>query len=84
MTYEQACDVFVKHSQFFELYATQLYIPRGCETIIDEITLAYKAINTGYVCTTCGNEMIIDANRHRMKRIKDLENLKHYTFPKHD
>lgn len=86
MTYEQACDVFVRHSQFFEIYAKELFIPRGCEGIMAEITEAYKAINTGYVCQSCGNEMIIDANRHRLKRIKDLEdlNLKHYTFPKHD
>jgi hypothetical protein len=51
-----------------------------------EITAAYKTLNTGYVCQSCGNEMIIDANRYRLHRLKELEDLKlkHYTFPKHD
>ena len=86
MTYHEACDVFVRHSQFFEIYAKELFIPRGCEGIMAEITAAYKVINTGYVCTSCGNEMIIDANRYRLHRMKELEDLKlkHYTFPKHD
>lgn len=79
MTYHEACDVFVRHSQFFEIYAKELFIPRGCEGIMAEITAAYKVINTGYVCTSCGNEMIIDANRYRLHRMKEL-NLKHHTF----
>jgi hypothetical protein len=44
-----------------------------------EITAAYKVINTGYVCSSCGNELIIDANRYRLHRMKEL-NLKHHTF----
>jgi DNA-directed RNA polymerase subunit RPC12/RpoP len=86
MNRDEALDTLVRHSQFFEIYAKELFIPRGCEGIMAEITEAYKVINTGYVCTSCGNEMIIDANRYRLHRMKELEDLKlkHYTFPKHD
>lgn len=83
MTFQEAQDVFVKHNQFFELYAKDMYIPRGVETIINEITAAYKVINPHYMCTSCGNEMIIDANRYRLARIEELKNdPKRYTFPK--
>jgi len=78
MTYTEACEIFIKHNQFFELYAREKYIPRAMESIIGEITLAYMSINPDYkqTCSNCGNEMIIDANRHRLKYIKYL-NEKH-------
>lgn len=79
MTRDEALDTLVRHSQFFEIYSKELFIPRGCEGIMAEIIAAYKVINTGYVCTSCGNELIIDANRYRLHRMKEL-NLKHHTF----
>lgn len=79
MSRDEALDTLVRHSQFFEIYAKELFIPRGCEGIMAEITAAYKVINTGYICTSCGNEMIIDANRYRLHRMKEL-NLKRHTF----
>jgi len=79
MTRDEALDTLVRHSQFFDLYAKELFIPRGCEGIMGEITAAYKVINSGYVCSSCGNELIIDANRYRLHRMKEL-NLKHHTF----
>lgn len=79
MSRDEALDTLVRHSEFFQIYAKELFIPRGCESIMAEITTAYKVINTGYVCTSCGNEMIIDANRYRLHRMKEL-NLKHHTF----
>jgi hypothetical protein len=84
MNLDEALDTLVRHSEFFQIYAKELFIPRGCEGIMAEITAAYKVINTGYICTSCGNEMIIDANRYRLHRMKELEDLKlkHYTFPK--
>jgi len=84
MTYEDACDILIRHNQFFELYANEMYIPRGVESILGELRLAYKTIIGREFCESCSAEWIIDANRHRLKRIKDLEDLKlkHYTFPK--
>jgi hypothetical protein len=84
MNRDEALDTLVRHSEFFQIYAKELFIPRGCEGIMAEIIAAYKVINTGYICTSCGNEMIIDANRYRLHRMKELEDLKlkHYTFPK--
>jgi hypothetical protein len=83
MNRDEAMDVLVRHSQFFEIYAKELFIPRGCEGIMAEITAAYKVINNGYVCSSCGNELIIDANRYRLHRMKEL-NLKHHTFDDKD
>lgn len=79
MTRDEAMDVLVRHSEFFNIYAKELFIPRGCEGIMAEIIAAYKVINSGYVCSSCGNELIIDANRYRLHRMKEL-NLKHHTF----
>lgn len=83
MTTEEAGDILIKHNQFFELYAKELYVPRACESIVGEILEAYKVLNPHWqnVCQSCGNELIIDANRHRLARLKQLEP-KHYTFPK--
>jgi hypothetical protein len=79
MTRDEALDTLVRHSEFFNIYAKELFIPRGCDGIMAEITEAYKVINSGYVCQSCGNELIIDANRYRLHRMKEL-NLKHHTF----
>ena len=87
MSRDEALDTLVRHSEFFHIYAKELSIPtRGLEGIIGEILAAYKVINTGYICQSCNHEWIIDANRYRLHRMKELEELKlkHYTFPKHD
>jgi hypothetical protein len=74
MTYNEACEILIKHNQFFELYAEQKYVPRAMEGVVGEIASAYLVINPEYKngCSGCGAEMIIDANRHRLKYIKYL------------
>ena len=84
MTILEAKQILVKHSQFFDLYAKDLYIPRAAETIVNEIRLAYSIINPTFMqssCSGCGNELIIEANRVRLAYMKETE-LKAYTFPK--
>lgn len=86
MSIREASDIFVKHSQFFEIYLKDLYIPRAAEMIVAEIKGAYLAINPSYAfCSTCNNaEWLVDANRYRLQRMKELENdaLVRMTFPK--
>lgn len=88
MTKEQAIEVLIKHSQFFELYTQQAYVPRAMETLLNEVLSAYAVINPGYKhCSGCQDPyFIIDANRYRVAEMTKRENeaLKRYTFPKHD
>ncbi len=88
MTREEAINVFIKHSQFFDIYVEQAYCPRAMEGILNEVLHAYSFINPGYVhCSTCQDPyFIIDANRYRVAEMKKRENeaLKNYTFPKTD
>jgi hypothetical protein len=74
MTYNEACEILVKHNQFFELYAQQKYVPRAMESVMAEIESAYNVINPDFknTCSKCGAEIIIDSNRHRLKYIKYL------------
>lgn len=88
MTRDQALDVLIKHSVFFDIYVQQKYVPRAHESGLNEILAAYAVINPGYVhCSTCTDPyFIIDANRYRVAEMNRRENeaLKKYTFPKTD
>jgi hypothetical protein len=83
MTKDQALDIFIKHSQFFEIYVQAKYVPRALEGILNEVLAAYSVINPGYShCGGCNDPyFIIDANRYRVAELKRRE-LKAYTFPK--
>jgi hypothetical protein len=87
MNQTEASDILVKHSEFFELFFKVMYVPRAAEMIVAEINAAYKILNPGYTpCSGCNDsEWVIDANRYRVTRIKELENntLKAMTFPKY-
>ena len=83
MTKDEALDIFIKHSQFFELYTMQKYVPRAMEGTLNEVLAAYAVINPGYShCPGCNDPyFIIDANHYRVAELKRRE-LKAYTFPK--
>jgi len=83
MTKEDALNIFIKHSQFFEIYVQAKYVPRAYEPGLNEILGAYAVINPGYShCGGCNDPyFIIDANRYRVDELKRRE-LKAYTFPK--
>jgi hypothetical protein len=83
MTRDQAIDILIKHSQFFELYTQAKYVPRAMELTLNEVLGAYAVINPGYVhCGSCNDPyFIIDANRYRVAELNRRE-LKKYTFPK--
>lgn len=90
MNREQALDILVKHSQFFELYVQSKYVPRAMEGTINEVLAAYNVINPQYKhCPGCNDPyFIIDANRYRLERIKQLamQDMKEpvkMSFPKH-
>ena len=87
MTRDQALDILIKHSQFFEIYVQQKYVPRALEGLLNEVLGAYAVINPGYThCGTCNDPyFIIDANRYRVAEMnrRDAE-LKKHTFPKHN
>lgn len=83
----QALDILIKHSQFFEIYVQQKYVPRALEGLLNEVLAAYAVINPGYThCGTCNDPyFIIDANRYRVAEIKKRDaELKKHTFPKHN
>lgn len=85
MSRDEALQILVNHSQFFEIYAREKYVPRAMEGTMNEIKAAYQVINPAYnfTCQSCGNELIVDANRHRLAFLKEQEAKKH-TFPKHE
>jgi hypothetical protein len=84
MTQQEAIQVFIKHSQFFELYIREMYVPRACESIMDEIIGAYKVFNPSYRndCSGCGMAMLMDCNRIRLANVPKTETTQHQ-FPKH-
>lgn len=87
MTRDQAIDILIKHSVFFEIYIQQKYVPRAMEGTINEVLAAYAVINPGYThCSTCSDPyFIIDANRYRVAELNKRElELKKHTFPKHN
>ena len=88
MSREDAINILIKHTQFFELYTVAKYVPRAAEQVVNEVRAAYMVINTGHVpCSTCNDPAwLIDANRYRVAEITRRENeaLKRYTFPKHE
>jgi hypothetical protein len=83
MTQQEAIQVFIKHSQFFELYIREMYVPRAYESIMDEIIGAYKVFNSTYRhdCSGCGMAMLMDCNRIRLANTP-TETTQH-SFPKH-
>lgn len=91
MTKEQAIQIFIKHSTFFDLYARDKYVPRAMEGTLNELKAAYKAFNPNF--NDCGNcqqtmEMIVSCNKIRLaeiERLKKVENkvITQMTFPKH-
>ena len=88
MTREDALNILIKHSDFFEIYSKSLYVPRAMEGTVNEILSAYSVINPSYShCSGCTDPyFIIDSNRYRIAEMTRRENeaLKRYTFPKHD
>lgn len=67
---QAAYETLVKHSQFYEIYAKDKYIPRAMEPTINEITAAYKVINPEFFkgqrgCQDCGAALIVESNRSR-------------------
>jgi hypothetical protein len=86
MNRDQAIDVLIKHSEFFELYTVAKYVPRAAEQVVNEVQAAYKVINPGHVpCPTCNDpSWLLDANRYRIAELNRRENeaLKFMTFPK--
>jgi hypothetical protein len=95
MTKEQATQIFIKHSQFFELYAKDKYVPRAMEGLLAEITAAYIVHFPEFKdCRTCDKkvQMIVDANRIRLAELdrraklaakEDIkQDLVYHKFPK--
>ena len=86
MTKQEAIEVLIKHTQFFEIYIQAKYVPRAMEGTVNEVQFAYKVINPGHVpCSTCNDPAwLIDANRYRVAELNRRENeaLKFMTFPK--
>jgi len=86
MNREQAIEILIKHSQFFELYTVAKYIPRAMEMTVNEVQGAYQIINPCHVpCSTCNDPAwLLDANRYRIAELTSRENeaLKFMTFPK--
>jgi len=83
MTITEAYEVLVKHTQFFEIYAVNLYVPRAMEGTVNEITEAYKVINPEFFngrtnCTSCGGLLIVESNRARLDYLKNTP--KKYNF----
>jgi len=86
MTREDAINVLITHSQFFELYTVAKYVPRAAEQVVGSVEAAYKVINPGHIpCSTCNDPAwLLDANRYRIAELNRRENeaLNFMTFPK--
>ena len=94
MTKEQAVKVLQKHSQFFEIYIREKYVPRAMEGTLNEISAAFRVLNLVWFeankCTNCGTSfsMLIEANRLRLSfKEEPKEEQKpepvQMSFPKH-
>lgn len=76
MTKEQALNILIKHSLFFDIYMKDKYVPRAMELTLNEISSAFRVINPVWFeankCSNCGTsmQMLIEANRVRLAEIE--------------
>lgn len=85
MRHEEAKEIFVKHSQLFDMVVHDNYVPSGSSNMIQEIWGAFLSMNPGYhmdwACGRCLIAMLEQANRIRMQYMTE-KGLKFRTFPK--